>query len=192
MKASPAAVPSTATTGVAPHARPPPRPRQHGAFGAQRYCQEAVASCHAFPARIRFTTVRSASTATGRAGAALRQKTPSHFSHAASTAAFGISSWQRTASCSGSVTCPRSRSRQARRRSASRRRRRRGSARRPSARPTLELERDAGLPQPRERFVGLGVSTDRADHGHLRAEPGARDGLIRTLPAREAREAWLR
>ncbi len=51
-----------------------------------------------------------------------------------------------------------------------------------------DLERDAGLPQPRKRFDGLGVSTDRADHGHLRAEPGARDGLIRTLPAGKPRE----
>ena len=40
----------------------------------------------------RLTTVRSGSTATGRAGAAFRQNTPVHASHAASTASSGISS----------------------------------------------------------------------------------------------------
>ena len=43
----------------------------------------------------------------GRAGAAFRQKKPVQPSHAERTASSGTSSWQRTASCSGSSTSSR-------------------------------------------------------------------------------------
>ena len=77
------------------------RPRHPASARRGRPCRTSVSSS------CRLTTARSASTAMGRAGAALRQKSPVHSSHAARTASSGISSWQRTASCGGRSTAPR-------------------------------------------------------------------------------------
>ena len=55
-----------------------------------------------------------------------------------------------------------------------------------------EHQLDARLPQLRERLVGEVVRTDRAEQRDVRAEAGARDRLVRPLPARNARERRTR
>ena len=48
---------------------------------------------------------------------------------------------------------------------------------------------DSRFVDPLQGFFGERVLADGADHPHLCAEPGGRDGLVRTLAAREALEA---
>src|SRR5204863_3746551 len=55
----------------------------------------------------------------------------------------------------------------------------------------LELERDAGLSEARERLLGKGIRADGADHRHIGAEPCRSDRLVRALAAREALEARI-
>ena len=107
MNASPAAVPSTASTGGGA-ARAISSPSSSStAPSAPSVSATSPSLRTSASSSWRLTTVRSASTAMGRAGAALRQKSPVHSSQAARTASSGISSWQRTASCGGSSTAPR-------------------------------------------------------------------------------------
>ena len=116
-----------------------------------------------------------------------------HASHAASTAASGISSWQSTASCGGSTTSPRSAfAPGATTISVSPAASTRISATPVGSADSSQLERDARLAQPRESFVGERVLPDCADHRHLGAEPRARDRLVRAFPARVAREGRAR
>ena len=163
---------------------------QDGALGTERERDEAVL-CESASSSWVLTTTRSGSTATGRAGAALRQKRPVHASQADSTAGSGTSSWQSTASCSGSTTTPSAAWHPERRRSPSRRPRPRGSRRSRWVVRHLEVEPDACLAQSGESFVGERVVADRADHRHLGAEASAGDGLVGALP-REPRQRRAR
>ena len=52
----------------------------------------------------------------------------------------------------------------------------------------VELQRDVGGAQPGERFLRERIAADRADERHVRAQSRARDRLVRALPAGHARE----
>ena len=189
MNASPAAVPSTASTSGGA-ARATSSPSSYStAPSAPSVTARSPSRRVTVSSSYRFTTVRSASTATGRAGAALRQKTP------VAPLPRGLDGRVRDLQLAedrivlGKRDLPQVAVR-ARRDDDLRLTGGVDEDQRDARRLVrlCELERDAGVRSPASASSAIGVSTDRADHRHLRAEPRARDGLVRALPAGKARE----
>jgi hypothetical protein len=115
----------------------------------------------------------------------LRQKTPVHPSHAARTAASGISSWQRTASPEADLPEPRVALGATTPGLPDASTKIRATARLVDE---LEVESDPGFTQPGERLVRLRVPAYGADHRHLGVEPSAGDRLVRALASRKSQE----
>ena len=184
MNASPAAVPSTASTAGGTARATSSPPSSSTAPSAPSVTAVSLPPSPTTSHSSRLTTRRSGSTSTRRAGAAFRQKNEA-CAAAAWTAPSGISSWQSTASASpdtdviGPQLCVRPWSDDDRRLAVGRHLDQRHAGRR----VLLDhAQRHASFPQAGERLLRERVATDRADERHLGPKPAAATAWLAPLP----------